>query len=53
MNGKLQAFATGDTVMVPAGVKHGLRAITGLELIIIELVEYPDIEDFVRVSAEW
>lgn len=53
MNGKLQAFTTGDTVMVPAGVKHGLRAITGLELIIIELVEYPDIEDFVRVSTEW
>lgn len=53
INGKLQAFTAGDTVTVPAGVKHGLRAITPLELIIIEMVDGPNVEDFVRVSEEW
>lgn len=53
INGKLQAFTAGGTVMVPAGVKHGLRAITPLELIIIEIVDGPNVEDFVRVSEEW
>lgn len=53
INGKLQAFIAGDTVTVPAGIKHGLRAITPLELIIIEMVDGPDVEDFVRVSEEW
>lgn len=53
IDGKLQAFTAGDTVTVPAGIKHGLRAITPLELIIIEMVDGPDVEDFVRVSEEW
>ncbi|OMD65332.1 hypothetical protein BSK62_13685 [Paenibacillus odorifer] len=53
MNGHLHAVAAGDTVTIPAGTKHGLRAITALELIIIELLEFPEIDDYVRVSAEW
>lgn len=53
MNGQLHTVAAGDTVTVPAGTKHGLRAITALELIIIELLEFPEVDDYVRVSAEW
>lgn len=53
MNDVLYTVSAGDTVTVPVGVKHGLRAITPLELIIIELVEYPDIEDYIRVYAGW
>ncbi|MEK5394436.1 sugar phosphate nucleotidyltransferase [Paenibacillus sp. FSL K6-2859] len=53
MNGVLHAVTAGDTVTVPAGARHGLRAITPLELIIIELVTSPDVGDYVRVSAEW
>lgn len=53
MNGVLHAVAAGDTVTVPAGARHGLRAITLLELIIIELVTSSDVGDYVRVSAEW
>lgn len=43
MNGVLHAVAAGDTVIVPAGARHGLRAITPLELIIIELVTSSDV----------
>ncbi|MBY3623195.1 cupin domain-containing protein [Acinetobacter sp. CUI P1] len=53
MNGILHAVAAGDTVTVSAGARHGLRAITPLELIIIELVTSPDVGDYVRVSADW
>lgn len=53
MNGILHVVAAGDTVTVPVGARHGLRAITALELIIIELASFPDAEDYVRVSTGW
>lgn len=53
MDGKVYSIATGDTLTVSSGAKHALRAITSLELIIIELVALPNIEDYVRVSPDW
>lgn len=53
LNGKVHAFAAGDSITVPPGAKHALRAITPLELIIIELVTRSYAEDFVRKSSEW
>ena len=53
MNGEVYAIAAGDTVTVSSGAKHALRAITHLELIIIERVALPNIKDYVRISSEW
>lgn len=53
MNGKVYSIAAGDTITVSSGAKHALRAITSLELIVIELVALPNIEDYVRVSPDW
>jgi len=53
LDGRHRRIAVGDVVVVPAGSKHSIRAITDLELIEVqngsELVE----EDVVRLSMDW
>lgn len=53
LDGNVRSIGKGDVIVVPAGAKHSLRAITDIEMIEVqtgsELVE----EDVVRLAMKW
>ena len=53
MEGKLYKLQAGDVLQIPAGTKHGIRAVTDLELMEVLLGEDLAKEDVIRVAMEW
>ncbi|WP_160496202.1 sugar phosphate nucleotidyltransferase [Paenibacillus dendrobii] len=53
MEGKKYKLQAGDVLQIPAGTKHGIKAVTNLEL--MEVLLGPDLakEDVIRIAMEW
>lgn len=53
MEGELYKLQASDVLQIPAGTKHGIKAVTDLELMEILLGEDLEKEDVIRVTMEW
>lgn len=52
-NGKLRVVRSGDVLEIPVGHKHGLKAVTDLEMIEVQTGTQLIEEDIVRVFMTW
>jgi len=53
LNGVVCRVKQGDVLNIPIGAKHGLRAVTGLELIEVQMGSDLVEEDIVRIYMTW
>ncbi|WP_168928907.1 sugar phosphate nucleotidyltransferase [Paenibacillus dokdonensis] len=53
MEGKLYKLQAGDVLQIPTGTKHGIKAVTDLELMEVVLCEDLAKEDIIRFSMMW
>lgn len=53
LNGKIHSVKTGDVLQIPVGSKHGIKAITDLEFIEVQIGSELTEEDIIRVSLAW
>lgn len=53
LNGVVRRASPGDCITVAPGVKHALRAVTAMELILVEIRIQPEGDDLVRISSGW
>lgn len=53
MEGKLYKLQASDVLQIPAGNKHGIKAVTDLQLMKIVLGADLEKEDVIRVTMEW
>ncbi|MFD1736773.1 sugar phosphate nucleotidyltransferase [Bacillus salitolerans] len=49
----LQTVKPGDVLQIPVGVKHGLKAITDIEIIEVQMGSQLIEEDIIRFSLDW
>lgn len=53
LDGELRPLHQGDVVVIPAGGKHSVKAVTELEIIEVQMGRELVEEDIVRVEMEW
>ncbi|WP_418040788.1 sugar phosphate nucleotidyltransferase [Paenibacillus xylanilyticus] len=53
LDGDLQRIHQGDTISIPSGGKHSVKAITELEIIEVQMGSELIEEDIVRIEMEW
>lgn len=53
LDGDLKQINQGDTISIPSGGKHSVRAITELEIIEVQMGSELVEEDIVRIEMEW
>ncbi|MDQ0890862.1 mannose-1-phosphate guanylyltransferase [Paenibacillus sp. V4I9] len=53
LNEKSFVLGAGDVLKIPEGMRHGLRAVTDLELIEVQIGSDLFEEDIIRLSADW
>lgn len=53
MEGRIYKVQAGDVLQIPAGFKHGIKAVTDLELMEVLLGKNLAQEDVIRVAMEW
>ncbi|MGG3709624.1 sugar phosphate nucleotidyltransferase [Heyndrickxia coagulans] len=53
LDDSLTRVKSGDIIHLPAGRKHGIRAITDLEFIEVQTGKAIDNDDFIRIYYEW
>ena len=53
LNDERMAVKSGDVLHIPTGAKHGLRAVEDLELIEVQLGNYLEEDDIIRLDMDW
>jgi mannose-1-phosphate guanylyltransferase len=53
LNGEKKAVSQGDVIQINAGIKHGIMAITALEIIEVQLGSPLIEDDIVRLDLDW
>ncbi|GAA0373679.1 sugar phosphate nucleotidyltransferase [Paenibacillus motobuensis] len=53
MEGKQYKLQAGDVLQIPAGINHGIKAVTNLELMEVLLGKELALEDIVHIAMEW
>lgn len=53
MEGKLYRLVAGEALQIPAGIKHGIKAVTTLELMEVLLGDELALEDIIRFAIKW
>ena len=53
LNGKIKGIQVGDVLQIPVGALHGIKAITDLELIEVQMGTELIEEDIVRIYMKW
>lgn len=53
LNEKIHSVKAGDVLQIPVGSKHGIKAITDLEFIEVQIGSELTEEDIIRISLAW
>ncbi|MEH7440602.1 sugar phosphate nucleotidyltransferase [Neobacillus drentensis] len=53
LDDQLFTINAGDVLVIPIGAKHGVKAITALEIIVVQLGTKIDEEDVIRLTDSW